>query len=137
MPYVPLKKGLAVVATMIIVLVLLALVYDGYEEDHRLWVHAAATTGGDPERGERVFIADGCGSCHHLYHIRRATGLVGPPLDQVALRAMIAGKLANTPDNMQHWIQNPQAVTPGTDMPNLHLDARDARDITAFLYTRT
>jgi cytochrome c1 len=50
---------------------------------------------------------------------------------------MIAGKLSNTPDNVEQWIRNPQSVTPGTDMPNLNVSERDARDITAFLYTRT
>jgi cytochrome c1 len=37
---------------------------------------------------------------------------------------------------MEHWIQDPQHVAPGTDMPNLGVSGGDARDITAFLYTR-
>jgi cytochrome c2 len=49
---------------------------------------------------------------------------------------MIAGKLSNKPENMERWISDPQAVTPGTAMPDLHVNGRDARDITAFLYTR-
>jgi cytochrome c2 len=98
--------------------------------------HAAATTGGDPKRGEAMFIQYGCGSCHELAHVRKATGMVGPPLDGIAVRAMIAGKLSNKPENMERWIADPQGVTPGTAMPDLHVGARDARDITAFLYTR-
>lgn len=101
-----------------------------------LQVHAAATTGGDPKRGEAMFIQYGCGSCHQLAHVRKATGMVGPPLDGIAIRAMIAGKLANKPENMERWVRDPQGVTPGTAMPDLHVSARDARDITAFLYTR-
>jgi len=31
---------------------------------------------------------------------------------------------------------DPQQVSPGTAMPNLNVGAGDARDITAFLYTR-
>ena len=62
--------------------------------------------------------------------------MVGPPLDGIAIRAMIAGKLPNQPDNMVRWIRDPQQVTPGADMPDLHVSQRDARDITAFLYTR-
>ena len=49
---------------------------------------------------------------------------------------MIAGKLSNNPDNLRRWVRDPQAVTPGTDMPDLHVSGRDARDISAFLYTR-
>jgi cytochrome c1 len=49
---------------------------------------------------------------------------------------MIAGRLGNSPDNLQRWIRDPQAVSPGTAMPDLNVGERDARDITAFLYTR-
>ena len=49
---------------------------------------------------------------------------------------MIAGKLPNSPDNLEQWIRDPQAITPGTDMPDLNVGKRDARDIAAFLYTR-
>lgn len=106
-------------------------------QDHEAQrAHAAATTGGDPARGEAMFIDYGCGSCHQLAHVRKATGKVGPPLDGIAARAMIAGKLPNTPQNLQHWIRDPQQLTPGTDMPDLRVGERDARDISAFLYTR-
>ena len=57
-------------------------------------------------------------------------------MDGVATRAIIAGHLANTPDNMQRWIRDPQQVSPGTAMPDLNVGEGDARDITAFLYTR-
>lgn len=98
--------------------------------------HAAAETGGDPRRGEAMFIQYGCGSCHALKNVRNATGMVGPPLDGVALRVIIGGHLANTPANMQKWIRDPQQVSPGTAMPDLSVGPEDARDINAFLYTR-
>jgi cytochrome c len=63
--------------------------------------------------------------------------MVGPPLDGIALREVVAGKLSNSPDNLEHWIRDPQAVSPGTAMPDLNVGERDARDISAFLYTRT
>jgi cytochrome c2 len=97
---------------------------------------AAAVTAGDPRRGEAMFIAYGCGSCHGLKHVRNASGGVGPPLDGVAVRAIVAGRLDNNPTNLQRWIRDPQAVSPGTAMPDLNVGARDARDINAFLYTR-
>lgn len=101
-----------------------------------MWTHAAAITGGDPARGEAMFIEYGCGSCHGLKHVRKATGTVGPPLDGIAIRTMVAGHLDNSPENVERWIREPQAVSPGTAMPDLNVGQRDARDITAFLYTR-
>src|SRR3954453_7661242 len=99
-------------------------------------MHAAVETGGDPRRGESMFIQYGCGSCHALKNVRTATGAVGPPLDGIAIRVIIGGRLSNTPDNMQKWIRDPQQVSPGTAMPDLNVGEGDARDITAFLYTR-
>ena len=99
-------------------------------------MHAAVEVGGDPSRGEAMFIQYGCGSCHALRDVRTATGKVGPPLDGVALRVIIGGHLANNPGNMEYWIRNPEAISPGTAMPNLHVGETDARDIRAFLYTR-
>jgi cytochrome c2 len=71
-----------------------------------------------------------------LKHVRKATGKVGPQLDGVGDEAVIAGKLANSPENLERWIREPQVVNPGTAMPDLNVGQRDARDITAFLYTR-
>ena len=136
MRYVPIKSAVALGALVVAGGILAGVVYNTIDDRNDIWEHAAAATGGDPHRGEAMFIQYGCGSCHSLKHVRRATGLVGPPLDGIAGRAMIAGKLSNTPDNLRRWVRDPQAVTPGTDMPDLHVSGRDARDISAFLYTR-
>ena len=126
----------AILAVLLFALALAALIYKFAEQRTRLRVHAAAETGGDPRRGEAMFIQYGCGSCHALKNVREATGMVGPPLDGIALRVIIAGHLANNPANMEKWIRDPQHVSPGTAMPDLHVGEGDARDITAFLYTR-
>ena len=127
---------LAILVGILFAIALIAVVYEYAEQRTRLRIHAAAETGGDPRRGEAMFIQYGCGSCHALKNVREATGMVGPPLDGVALRVIIGGHLANNPANMQKWIRDPQHVSPGTAMPDLHVGAGDARDITAFLYTR-
>ena len=136
MRYVPNKRAAGAIAVTLAVVVLGGVIYDAIDDRNDAWKHAAAATGGDPSRGEAMFIQYGCGSCHGLKHVRKATGMVGPPLDGIAVRAIIAGKLPNQPDNMVRWIRDPQQVTPGTAMPDLHVSGRDARDITAFLYTR-
>jgi cytochrome c2 len=124
------------VAAGLFVIALVGIVYKFAEQRERMRVHAAVTTGGDPGRGEAMFIQYGCGSCHALKNVRSATGMVGPPLDGVALRVIIGGHLANKPENMERWIRDPQHVSPGTAMPDLQVGGADARDITAFLYTR-
>ncbi len=130
------KTFFAIVAALIFVVALVGIGYEYVQQRTRLREHAAAETQGDPRRGEAMFIQYGCGSCHSLKNARTATGMVGPPLDGIALRTIIGGHLANNPTNMEHWIQDPQHVSPGTAMPDLGVGADDARDITAFLYTR-
>ena len=106
-------------------------------EQHDLRKRAEAITGGNIDRGERAFISYGCGGCHTVLGVTQAQGMVGPPLDGVGGRAIIAGKLENKPDNLMRWIINPQRYSPGTAMPNLGVSQRDARDISAFLYTQS
>ena len=98
---------------------------------------AAAMTGGDVHRGQASFSRYGCGGCHAVKGVPQATGTVGPPLDGIAVRAIIGGRLENKPLNLEQWIVDPQAVSPGTAMPRLGVTPADARDISAFLYTRT
>lgn len=121
----------------VVLLVAAGYIYNGFDDRQDVRLHAAAAVHGNPARGEAMFIQYGCGSCHRLAHVRKANGMVGPSLDGVAVRAMLAGKLNNSPDNLERWIRDPQGVTPGTAMPDLGVGERDARDITAFLYTRT
>ena len=130
------KLFFAILAAAIVIIALIGIAYEYAHQRTRMREHAAATVGGDPRRGEAMFIQYGCGSCHSLKNVRTATGMVGPPLDGIALRVIIGGHLANTPANMEHWIQDPQHVSPGTAMPDLGVGGDDARDITAFLYTR-
>ena len=60
---------------------------------------------------------------------------VGPPLVRVAVRTYVAGVLANTPENMRKWIQDPTGVDEKTAMPKIGVSDRDAQDIVAYLYT--
>lgn len=130
------KVVLAVLAGLLFVAAFVGVGYVYFRERTKMREHAAAITGGDPRRGEAMFIQYGCGSCHALKNVRTAMGSVGPPLDGIAIRAIIGGHLANRPENMERWIRDPQHVSPGTAMPNLGVGEADARDITAFLYTR-
>jgi cytochrome c2 len=133
------RRARVFVGTIVAVLAVGAVAGVKWEAAHersQLRVHAADVTSGDPSRGAAMFIQYGCGSCHGLKHVRKASGGVGPSLDGIAVRAVIAGKLSNTPDNLETWIRDPQRISPGTAMPDLNVGERDARDISAFLYTR-
>lgn len=130
------KLSLAILAAILLVVAVVGIVVEYAHERTQMREHAPAITGGDPVRGEAMFIQYGCGSCHALKNVRTATGAVGPPLDGIATRVIVAGHLANTPQNMQRWIRDPQHVSPGTAMPDLNVGGQDAQDITAFLYTR-
>jgi cytochrome c len=90
---------------------------------------------GHPDRGAELIARYGCGSCHTIPGVDRANGLVGPPLTRFGARSYIAGELPNNADNLQRWIFDPQSVEPGTAMPDLGVDAIDAQDIAAYLYT--
>lgn len=124
-------------AATCVVALILAVMADNRHEDERLQARAEAMTGGNVARGKLAFAKYGCGGCHTLAGLPQAHGSVGPPLDGVGARAIIAGKLENKPDNLEQWIQNPQKITPGTAMPNLGVTPNDARDLAALLYTRT
>jgi len=130
------KAFFGFLAAVLFLVALIGIVYEYVQQRERLRTHAAVEVGGDPSRGEAMFIQYGCGSCHALKNVRNATGMVGPPLDGAALRVIIGGHLSNTPENMERWIRDPQHVSPGTAMPDLGVGEGDARDITAFLYTR-
>ena len=98
-------------------------------------VQAAEITGGNPKSGKNKIAYYGCGSCHDIKGIPGAIGLVGPPLDNVAMRVYLGGVLQNSPNNMALWIMNPKQFDEKTAMPNLHVTQSDAIDITAYLYS--
>jgi cytochrome c len=134
--YLSAKGFFGILAALVFAVALIGIAYKYVEQRMRMRMHASVAVGGDVERGEAMFIQYGCGSCHALSDVRTATGNVGPPLDGIATRVIIGGHLANNPNNMEHWIRDPQQVSPGTAMPDLHVGETDARDITAFLYSR-
>jgi cytochrome c len=90
---------------------------------------------GDPNEGRRLIADYGCGSCHNIPGVRGANSLVAPPLDRFSRRSFIGGQLANSPDNLARWIQNPQRIEPGTAMPNLGVSRRESQDIAAYLFS--
>jgi cytochrome c2 len=90
---------------------------------------------GDADRGRITITETGCGSCHRIPGIVNADSYVGPPLDAWSRRSFIAGTLVNRPDELARWLRDPQAIRPGSGMPDLGLDERQIADIVEYLYT--
>jgi cytochrome c len=90
---------------------------------------------GDPKQGAMLLSAHGCGGCHTIPGVSGGNGSIGPPLTGYARRVYIAGKLPNRLDNLIRWIQDPQSIEPGTDMPKLAVNKAEARAMAAYLYT--
>lgn len=90
---------------------------------------------GDVEAGRAALATYGCHACHTIPGVVGANSLVGPPLNGWAERAFIAGSLPNEPAHLVSWIRYPQAIEPGTAMPNLDVTEEDAINMSAYLYT--
>jgi cytochrome c2 len=91
--------------------------------------------GGDPERGKLLLRQYGCAGCHRIRGVPAARGNVGPPLEGIAKRVYLAGRLPNTPENMARWIREPRTIDPRTAMPDMQVSEASARDMVAYLYT--
>jgi mono/diheme cytochrome c family protein len=89
----------------------------------------------DAARGKRAIHQYACVTCHAIPGIVGPNAPVGPPLAGIGARAVIAGVLSNSPENMARWLRSPREVAPLTAMPALGVTARDARDIAAYLAT--
>jgi mono/diheme cytochrome c family protein len=92
---------------------------------------------GEPDagRGFRAINQYACVTCHSIPGVVGPNAPVGPPLDGIGSRTMLAGLLPNTFGNMVRWLRAPQEVSPDSAMPDLGVTERDARDIAAYLAT--
>ena len=91
--------------------------------------------GGDQAQGRLAVRAYGCGACHVIPGVPGANGVVGAPLTEFARRKYIAGALPNNAENLVAWLRDPQAIEPGTAMPNLNISEIDALNLAAYLAT--
>jgi mono/diheme cytochrome c family protein len=96
---------------------------------------AALAQPGDVRRGKQALFQYACNACHTIPGITSSSPNVGPPLAGIGGRSLIAGKLANTPDNMVRWLRHTHEVDRLTAMPEMGVAEQDARDIAAYLAT--
>lgn len=87
------------------------------------------------ERGRALLAQYQCGGCHTIPGVRASRGQVAPSLAAWRERSYIAGRLPNRPEVLARWIASPQALVPGTAMPNMGVSAADAEAMAAYLFT--
>ncbi|MEW6371018.1 MAG: c-type cytochrome [Pseudomonadota bacterium] len=96
---------------------------------------APRVSGGDPRQGQRLMAQYQCAACHEIPEVPGAHGNAGPPLASFGRRSYIAGGIPNLPDELIRWLDNPQAVKPGSPMPDVGVSPAEARHMAAYLYT--
>lgn len=85
-------------------------------------------------RGKAAIERVGCASCHDIAGIQWPKGSVGPAIETMRDRALIAGRVPNEPDMLARFVRNAPALVPGTTMPQMPLTEQDSRDVAAYLY---
>ena len=108
-------------------------------DQFQAWLNSQLADEGQPTQqtaleGETDFIQK-CGICHTVRGTR-AHGIFGPDLSHLMQRHTIAaGTLANNVGDLGGWISNPQAIKPGSQMPQPEVSPAQLQHILAFLET--
>jgi len=112
-------------------------VYVHSREEFDRWVHEQQQTpqGTAASAGQRIFESIACTNCHTVAGTA-AKGRFGPDLTHLMSRDTIAaGATPNTSQTLRLWIQNPDAIKPGSKMPGMGLSDQDLDAVTAYLET--
>jgi cytochrome c oxidase subunit II len=102
------------------------------------WVRAQQQPAVSDEKvsaGRRVFETTACVNCHTITGTA-ATGRFGPDLTHLMSRSTIAsGAARNSTKNLLLWVQNPDAIKPGSLMPAMQLSGPDLDALVKYLET--
>jgi cytochrome c oxidase subunit 2 len=107
-------------------------------EDFDAWVRAQAQPAIQDEKataGRRIFETTACINCHAI-NGTAAKGSFGPDLTHLMSRVTIAsGAAENTKENLRLWIQNPDAIKPGSLMPAMKVSDEDLDALVRYMET--
>ena len=93
----------------------------------------AAPSSDAARRGEKLFIDRTCVNCHAVAGTK-AQGRVGPDLTHFADRQTLgSGIFDNNLESLIKWLEDPQKLKPGLNMPSLRLTPGEARDLALYL----
>jgi mono/diheme cytochrome c family protein len=74
-----------------------------------------------------------CHGCHRIEGVVGPKSYAGPALVDWSRRKYIAGAAPNTHENLVRFLRDPQAISPGTLMPNLQVAEAHANDMATYL----
>ncbi len=107
-------------------------------EDFAAWVRAQQQPAIQDEKvitGRRIFETTACINCHAI-NGTAANGRFGPDLTHLMSRRTIAsGAAENTTEKLRLWVQNPDAIKPGSLMPAMKLNDTDLDALVRYLET--
>src|SRR6266567_3750737 len=113
-------------------------VYVDNPEEFAAWVSAQRQPANQDEKeaaGRHVFETTACLNCHAVGGTN-GTGRFGPDLTHLMSRHTLAsGAAENTPENLRLWIENPDAIKPGSLMPAMKLSDADLDALVHYLET--
>src|SRR5271167_2022790 len=108
------------------------------QEEFAAWIRAQKQPANQDAKeieGRRIFETTACVNCHAVGGTV-GTGRFGPDLTHLMSRQTIAaGAADNTDENLRLWIQNPDAIKPGSLMPAMQLDDADLDALVRYLET--
>lgn len=108
------------------------------EQEYNQWLlqhkqPAAATNDALAQTGAQIFAGKTCGNCHNISGTT-ANGQAGPDLTHLASRqTLLTGLIPNNKESLARWIENPQEIKPGANMPKFYLDKDSVNALVAYL----
>ena len=108
------------------------------QQDFEAWTRAQqqpAVLDDSAKEGRRIFETTACINCHAVSGTA-ADGRFGPDLTHLMSRATIAsGAAENTTENLRLWIQQPDAIKPGSLMPAMKLTDAELDAVVRYMET--
>lgn len=90
-------------------------------------------TGQAALQGEVLFQQKTCGNCHTISGTP-AEGRIGPDLSHIASRqTILSGMMTNEKDNLKKWLEDPQKVKKGSNMPNFLMSEKEVNLLVDYL----
>ncbi|KSU84944.1 cytochrome c oxidase subunit II [Fictibacillus enclensis] len=103
------------------------------KDKYQAWVSsfkkASGKATGNAAEGQKIFEKN-CLSCHA---VGKEGGNTGPNLTGFGDKQRVAGVLEHDKDNVKKWIEDPQKVKPGNNMPNVPLNDEEVDAVADYL----
>lgn len=110
------------------------------EADFEAWQQAQLRPAAEPVaeaavKGHALFMGSSCVNCHAI-NGTTANARIAPDLTHFASRRQLGSGVAdNTPENLRHWLADPQRVKPGVKMPDYKFTDEQVAQLAAYFET--